>query len=152
MRLQQPSEYDQIGGTMFEGLPKHIKRIVECASRQELMTSFSKGSSGLGRHSLFKVAFSQLDAQLSILRIEIRDLAQDFETVLGRARLIVSIRYGEVVSARFDDEILLSVQIGEVGRDFCIVRLQTIDLLEHRDRFESKILFAVVLGDAAETG
>ena len=51
-----------------------------------------------------------------------------------------------------DDEILLSIKIGEVGRDFRIARLQAIDLLEHRDRFESKILLAVMLSDASETG
>ena len=53
--------------------------------------------------------------------------------------------------ACFDDQVLLRVKIGEVGGDLQVVRLESIDLLEHRDRLQSKLLIAIMISDAPET-
>ena len=60
------------------------------------------------------------------------------------------IRNRQVMCASINDEILLRIQVREVCSNLQIIRLQAIDLLEHRDRFQRKILFAVMVGDAAK--
>ena len=64
----------------------------------------------------------------------------------------MSIGNGEIMSPRFHDEILLGVKVRESGGYFCIARLETIDLLENSDCFQSKILFAVMLREATKAG
>src|SRR5437660_8966358 len=53
--------------------------------------------------------------------------------------------------ACFDDQVLLRVEIGEARGNLQIVRLEPIDLLEHRDRFQGKLLIAIMISDAPET-
>ena len=52
---------------------------------------------------------------------------------------------------RFDNQILLGVKIGEVRRNLYIARLQAIDLPEHGDRLQCKILIAIMLSDTTKT-
>src|SRR5436190_13734998 len=57
----------------------------------------------------------------------------------------------QVMLTRFDNQFLLCVEVGETGGDFNIVRLQAIDLPEHRDGFEREILRPIMFGDAPKT-
>src|SRR5215831_4163931 len=56
------------------------------------------------------------------------------------------------MSARFNNELLLGVKIGEVRSYFNIVRLQPIDLSEHRDRLKRKFLLSIMFGNTPKTG
>ncbi len=87
----------------FESFPEHRHRLVESALHQQVLTGFGKSGRGFLRHAFFEIAFSQLDPQVSVLPIEIRYFAQDLQPLLSRARLMVSIRYGQVMGARFND-------------------------------------------------
>ena len=88
---------------------------------------------------------------MSVLRIEVGDLAKYIEGVLRGARSIMSFNYGEIVSPGFNDQILLGIKIREVRGNLDIIRLKAIDFLVHCDRFEPETLFLIVLGDATKT-
>ena len=117
-----------------------------------MLTCFGKADRRFGIHALSQITFSELGPNLSVGGIEIGYFSQHFQTLLRRAGFAVRVCYEEIMRARFDHQILTRVQVGEVGRNFGIVWLQTIDLLVHRDRLQDEILFAIVLGDVTETG
>ena len=115
MPLEQSLKHNRIGGTQSQGLSKHLNGIVERAFGQQMVTCFSEGSRCFRHQIFFKVPFSELDAQSSIRRIEVGNLAQYLEPCLSRTGPIVSIGDGQIVSPRFDDKILLRVEVSEVG-------------------------------------
>jgi len=76
VRLQQSLEHDLVSGTQLQRPPKHIERIVESTFDQQMLACFDESGGSFCLHAYFEIAFSQLDPQIDILRIEIRYLAQ----------------------------------------------------------------------------
>ena len=112
------------------------------------MATICKSGRSFVGHTLFQIAFCQLEPHRCILWIKIRDLRKYLESSLGSSGFRMRVCYRKVMGARFDDEILLRIEIGEAVCYFNIVRTQTIDLLEHRDRLEREVLFPIMITDA----
>ena len=131
---------------------EYRQRFIAGAARQQMLTCFGKADRRFRIHSHSQIAFSELGPNLSVGRIEIGNFSQHFQTLLRCAGFSVRLCYEEIMRACFNHQILTRVQVGQIRRNFGILRLQTIDLLIHRDRLQDEILCAIVLGDVTKTG
>ena len=152
MRSEQTFQRCVIGRINVNRFCEHFQRFIACGARQQVLTCFGKADCRFRSQALSQIAFRELGSNLSVGRIEIRYFSQHCQTLLRRAGFSVRLCYEEIMRARFNHQILTRVQVGEVGRNFGIVRLQTIDLLVHRDRLQDEILCAIVFGDVTKTG
>src|ERR1043166_7431817 len=57
----------------------------------------------------------------------------------------------QIMRTRFDNQLLLGIEVGQTSGDFNIIRLQAIDLLEHRNRLEREFLVTIMFCDTPKT-